>query len=292
MNQLTYEFTQAQRQTLDRYTDFLGSLQVVFNTIPVVFKRRERAGHQLATLAADSRLNNAHFNERSLSMLGECVNEVKVLADRYVDDLAMFEQECLLIMQQRSRREPIDQVDFRLFSLSKSAVWKLFPPQNVRGLIHELVLRFFELRGVVRQLKYRVEELYRESFGLSAVFAKAMDHQTCGCHTQPSVAQELFRDAATTPVWDIAYSSRDASIRATEYKADIASLFKRFASVKNLLGLCVEDLYQRMDRTIIELEQARATSTLGELNFKLGMAVEGANEFRGLLDDVDAWLRK
>ena len=66
MNTLAYEFTAVQRRVLDRYTHFLGSLSPTFNNIPVVFARRRNSGHQLAVLAADSRLNNARFNERYL----------------------------------------------------------------------------------------------------------------------------------------------------------------------------------------------------------------------------------
>ncbi|MHC8402851.1 hypothetical protein ACYZTX_26240 [Pseudomonas sp. MDT1-17] len=292
MNILAYEFTAARRRVLDRYTHFLGSLQPTFNSIPVVFARRRNSGHQLAILAQDSRLNNARFNERYLQEFWGCTEEARLLCSAYVEDLATFTRESLEVTKQTSRSEPIDQVDFRLYGLSNSQTWKLFPPQNVPDLVHELALRFYELRAAIRQLTYTIRELHNESFGLKSVFTRAMDHRSCHCHPQPTVAQELFRESSTTPVWDIAYSSRDASVRAPEYKADITALFNGFASVSSQMGLFIEEIYQRMDGVINELLSAKRVSKLGELNFKLGATMEGANECMAMMNHFEEWLRK
>ncbi|ROM90679.1 hypothetical protein [Pseudomonas brassicacearum] len=291
MNILAYEFTAAQRHVLDRYTHFLGSLHPTFNSIPVVFERRRRSGHQLAVLAKDSRLDNAQFNERYLQAFWGGTEETRLLCSAYVEDLATFTRESLEITRQFSRNEPIGQVDFRLYSLSRSPTWMLFPPKNVQDLVHELTLRLYDLRATMRQLKYTIEEVYRESFGLKAVFTSAMNHQSCNCHPQPTVAEELFCEVGTTPVWDITYSSRDASIRAAEYKSDIVALFSGFVSVNSQMGLFIEEVYQRIDGVINELLWAKSVSKLGELNFKLGAAMEGTNEYMAMLNHLEAWLR-
>ncbi|MGF6153779.1 hypothetical protein [Pseudomonas fluorescens] len=292
MNILAYEFTAAQRRVLDRYTRFLGTLHPTFDSIPVVFERRRRSGHQLAVLAKDSRLNNAQFNERYLQEYWGRTEETRLLCSAYVEDLATFTRESLEITRQFSRNEPIAQVDFRLYGLSRSPTWTLFPPKNVQDLVHELALRFYDLRAAMRQLKYTVEEMYHESFGLKAVFTSAMDHQSCNCHPQPTVAEELFFEVGTAPVWDITYSSRDASIRAAEYKSDIVALFSGFVSVNSQMGLFIKEVYQRIDGVINELLRAKSASKLGELNFKLGAAMEGAHESMAMIDHVEAWLRK
>ncbi|RON10298.1 hypothetical protein BK659_06035 [Pseudomonas brassicacearum] len=292
MNTSAYEFTAAQRRVLDRYTHFLGSLHPTFNGIPVVFERRRRSGHQLAVLAKDSRLSNAQFNERYLQEFWERTEEAWRLYKDYVEDLETFTRESLEITGKTSRNEPVGQVDFRLYSLSRSTIWKLFPPKNVPDLIHELALRFYELRTVVRQLKYTMVETYNESFGLKSVFTSAMDHRSCHCHSTPTVVQELFRESDTTPVWDINYSSRDASVRAAEYKADIAALFNGFVSVNSQMGLFIEELYLRIDGAFYELLRAKNVSRLGELNFKLGATMEGANEGMAMMSHLEAWLRK
>lgn len=292
MNILAYEFSAAQRCVLDRYTRFLGSLHPTFNNIPLVFERRRTSGHQLAVLASDSRLNNASFNARYLQEFWGRTEETRRLCGVYVADLATFTRESLEITKNTSRNESLGQVDFRLYSLSSSPTWKLFPPANVPDLIHELALRFYELRAAIRQLKYTIAEVHDESFGLESVFTRVMDHRSCQCHTQPTVAQELFRMAGTTPVWDIAYSSREASVRAVEYKADIAALFNGFASVNSQMGLFIEEIYQRMDGVINELLSAKRVSKLGELNFKLGATMEGANECMAMMNHFEEWLRK
>lgn len=292
MNNLTLEFTVEQRKTLDRYINFLGSLPSTFNNIPVVFERRRKSGHQLAVLAADSRLNNAAFHVQYLRGLWQQVNEIKLLCSAYVDDLKIFTRECLEITQQTSRSEPLDRVDFRLYSLSSSPTWKLFPPQDVPDLVHELHLRFRELNAAVRQLKYVFMEVHSESFGLGSVFTKAMDHRSCNCHTQPAVAEELFRAVVTTPAWDITYSSSVASVRAAEYKSDIASLLKEFVAVNSQMGLYTEALYQRLDGVAVELTRATYVGTLGQLNFRLSMTLEGADQCMAMINDVEAWLRK
>lgn len=292
MNQPGYEFTEAQRKTLDRYAHFLGSLRSIFNNIPVAFEQRQRAGHQPAVLAADSRWNNAFFNGQYLSALWGRVNEINVLFRSELKALEIFTQEALDITARTSRREPIDQVDFRLFSLSGSQRWTLSPPAKVEDLTHEFHLRFINLRSAIRQWVFKFAELYQESFGLSAAFMAAMDHRSCHCHTQPTVAQVLFQEAVTTPAWDIAYSSRDASIRATEYKADIALLFKAFDNLNAQMGLLVQDLYQRMEGVVLELRRATYVSRLGELNSKLSAIIQELNQCMTMLDDFENWLRK
>lgn len=159
-------------------------------------------------------------------------------------------------------------------------------------MVHELFLRFDELKAAIRQLKYTITELYVESFGLKSVFTRAMDHRSCNCHPQPTVAEELFRENNTAPVWDLAYSSRDAVVRAAEYKADIAVLFDGFASVNSKMGVFIEEMYQRIEGAINELLRAKSVSRLGALNFKLGATIEDANECMAMMDHVESWLRK
>lgn len=292
MNTLVYEFTAAQRHVLNRYINFLGSLSPTFNNIPVVFERRRNGGHQLAVLAKDLRFNNAAFNERYLREFWGRTEETWRLCRDYVENLATFTRESLDITKRTSRNELIGSVDFKSYSLSRSWTWMLHPPRNVQDLIHELYLRFDDLSSSIRQLKYTIREVRDESFGLKSVFTQAMDHRSCQCHPQPTVAQELFSQAGTTPVWDIVYSSTVASVRAAEYKADIATLFTGFASVSAQMGLFIENMQQRTDDAIIELLRARDASKLGELNFKLGGAMESANECKTMMNQLEAWLRK
>lgn len=292
MNTLAYELGAAQRRTLDRYTNFLSSLHPTFNNIPLVFERRRTSGHQLAVLASDSRLNNASFNARYLQEFWQRTEEARRLCSTFVADLATFTAETLEITRNTSRNEPLSQVDFNLYSLSRSPTWKLFPPTDVPDLVHELALRFCSLRAAIRQLKYTIVEVHDESFGLKSVFVRAMDHRTCQCHTQPTVVGELFREARTTPVWDVAYSSADPLVRGAEYKTDIAGLFNGLASVSAHISVFLEETGLRIDTVFNELLKAERASKLGELNFQLAAAKEGADEFMAMINHLEAWLRK
>jgi hypothetical protein len=292
MNTLAYEFSPAQRRVLDRYTAFLGSLVPTFNNIAVVFERCRASGHVPAVLASDSRLNNARFNERYLQEFWGRTDEARDLCRAYVTDLTVFTSETRDISKSTSRTELLDRVDFKLYSLSGSPTWKLFPPTDVRGLIHELTLRFYSLRAEVQQLKYTIAEVHDESFGLHAVFARAMDHRSCQCHAQPTVVQGLFGETRTAPVWDIAYSSGNAMIRAAEYKADIARLVNGLACVSAQISFFIEETVLRIDTAINELLKAQRVSTLGELNFQLAATKEGADEFMAMVDHLETWLRK
>lgn len=292
MKTLAYEFSTAQRRVLDRYTSFLGSLHPTFNNIPMVFERRRASGHQLALLASDSRLNNASFNERYLQAFWQRTEEARRLCSTYVADLAAFTAETLEITRNTSRNEPLGQVDFKLYSLSRSPTWKLFPPTDVPDLVHELALRFSSLRAAIRQLKYTIAEVHDESFGLKSVFGRAMDHRSCQCHTQPTVVEELFREVRTAPVWDVAYSSADPLVRAAEYKADIAGLFNGLASVSSHISLFLEETGLRIDVLFNDLLRAERASKLGELNFHLAATQEGADEFMTMLNHLEIWLRK
>jgi len=292
MNTLAYEFSTAQRQTLDRYTNFLGSLHPTINNIPVVFERRRANGHQLAVLASDSRLNNASFNARYLQEFWHCTEEARRLCSAYVADLATFTAETLEITRNTSRNEPLSQVDFKLYSLSRSSTWKLFPPTDVTDLVHELALRISSLWAAIRQLKYTISEVHDESFGLKSVFVRAMDHRSCQCHTQPALVEELFREARTTPVWDFAWSSTDPLVRAAEYKADIAALFSGLASVSSQISVFLEETGSRIDTVFYELLRAERVTKLGELNFQLAATKEGADEFMSMINHLETWLRK
>lgn len=292
MNTLAYEFSAAQRRVLDRYTVYLGSLVPTFNNIAVVFERCRANGHVPAVLSKDSRLNNARFNERYLQEFWGRTDEARDLCRAYVTDLSVFTNETRDISKSTSRSERLDQVDFKRYSLSGSPTWKLFPPSDVRGLIHELTLRFYSLRAVIQQLKYTIAEVHDESFGLHSVFTRAMDHRSCQCHAQPTVVQELFRETRTAPVWDVAYSSGNAMVRAAEYKADIARLLNGLASVSAQISVFLGEAVLRIDTAINELLKAQRVSTLGELNFQLAATKEGADEFMAMLSHLETWLRK
>jgi hypothetical protein len=292
MTTLAYEFSTAQRRVLDRYTYFLGSLHPTFNNIPLVFERRRASGHRLAVLASDSRLNNASFNARYLREFWQRTEEARRLCSTYVADLALFTTQTRDIIKNTSRNEPLSQVDFKLYGLSRSATWKLFPPTDVPDLIHELALRFSSLRADIRVMKYTIAEVHDESFGLKSVFVRAMDHRSCQCHTQPAVVEELFREARTAPDWDLAYSSAEPQVRATEYKADIAILFNGLASVSSQISVYLEETILRIDTVFQELLKAERVSKLGELNFQLAATKEGAEEFMAMIDYLETWLRK
>lgn len=292
MNVPTYEFSPAQRRVLDRYTAYLGSLEPTFSNIAVVFERRRASGHQLAVLARDSRFNNTRFNERYLQEFWGRTAEAWHLCTARVADLDTFMRETLTITNSTSRTALLSQVDFTLYSLSRSPTWKLSAPSNVPDLIHELTLRFYTLRAVLQQLKYTIAEVREESFGLHAVFTKAMDHRTCQCHARPTVVEELFRESRTTPVWDVVYSSADAVVRAVEYKADIDRLCNGLASVSAQISVFLEETVLRVDNAINELLRAKGASTLRELNFQLEATKEGADEFMAMVSHLETWLRK
>ncbi|MBI6616766.1 hypothetical protein YA0783_00510 [Pseudomonas corrugata] len=291
MNKFGYDFTSEQRRVLDRYINFLSTVHLVFDKIPVVFERRRMAGHQATALVADSRLNNAYFNVQSLLTLGMRVNEIKVLSSAHDKELKLFRQEALEITARTSRREPLAEVDYRLFSFSRAERWTLSPPKCVEDLIHELYLRSISIRSAIRQMVFKLSEVNQESFGVNAVFRRAMDHRSCQCHDQPTVVQALFQEASITPPWDLDYLSKDASGRAAEYKADIGSLFNAFSNLNSHLGLVAQTLYQGVDNVVLELQRASYAQSLGELNIRLNTANRTFEEGMILLDDFDRWLR-
>nr|WP_315446828.1 hypothetical protein [uncultured Pseudomonas sp.] len=290
MNRLAYEFSDAQRLVLDRYTAYLGSVPQTFNNIPLVFERRRASGHVATVLAGDSRLNSVPFNERCLRDFRGRINEAQRRCRGYVADLTTFISESLEISRRTSRNEPINQVDFKLYSLSRSKTWKLFPPTDLPHLIHELTLRFYELGSEAGQLKYTIAEVHETSFGLGSVCFRAMDHRSCQCHSQPTVIQELFRDARTAPAWDIAYSSADPVVRAAEYKKGVADLFNGLGAVAAQVSVFIEELRLRIDTAIYELLRAERVWKLGELNFHLAAAKEEADESLAMISHLDTWL--
>ncbi|WP_457968262.1 hypothetical protein M1D68_21470 [Pseudomonas sp. R4-84] len=292
MNSLQSSFTETQRRTLDRRIYFLDTLRSVFDKIPVVLERRRIAGHQPATLAVDTRLNNAYFHAKYLLALEQDVNAIRVSCGAHTEELRSFIQEALDITAQTSRRQLLADLDFRQFSFSRSERWTIRPPKNIGDLVHEFYARFITVRSSIRQLAFKFTELNNESFGVNAVFTSAMDQRSCHCHAQPTLAQALFQEVDTTPPWDIVYSSPDASVRAAEYKADIASLSGAFVNLNSHMSLLAQALFQRMHSVVEELDRAIPSRTLGELNLKLDTAITTLDHCLTELKDFETWLRK
>ncbi|MBC3364432.1 hypothetical protein [Pseudomonas sp. SWRI154] len=292
MDSLKSSFTETQRRTLDRRIYFLDTLRSVFDKIPLVLERRRISGHQSVTLAADTRLNNAYFHAKYLLALEQDVNAIRVSCGAHTQELRVFTQEALGITAQTSGRQLLADLDFRQFSFSRSERWMIAPPMKIGDLVHEFFMRFITVRSSIRQLWFKFNELNNESFGVTAVFTSAMEHRSCHCHAQPTLVQALFQEADTTPPWDIVYSSRDASVRAAEYKADIASLSNAFVNLNSHMSLLTQALYQQMQSVENELDRAISSRTLGELNLKLDTAITTLDHCLTELKDFETWLRK
>ncbi|WP_434675855.1 hypothetical protein [Pseudomonas sp. D3-10] len=290
MNRYGHDFTEGQRRALDRYISFLGGLRSVFDRISAVLERSRVSGHQAASLPRDSRLDNAYFNGRALSALGGDVSDTKALVDTHVAELRLFAGEALGLAEKTPRQTPLSEIDYRRFSLSRSERWKLSSPKNVGDLVHELYLRLVDVRSAIRQLDFKFAGINQDSFGVYSIFTRAMDHRSCYCHDRPTLAQALFQQASTSPSWDLGYSSTDASIRATEYKADIAALFNIFSNLNSQMGLLARALYLSMDAAMLEVERASYAGNLKELNFGLGAAIETLEQCTTMLDDFHRWL--
>lgn len=284
-----YEFSPQQRHTLDRYMGFLVVLFPTYDKVPLVFARREKSGHRRAALAFDARLNQVVFTQRMLRDYGARTERARLMCSAFVDDLLTFTHEALEITRQTSSSKRLDQVDCRLFSFARDPLWTS-PPGKVIDMVQALGGRCWELKGTIQHMKDPIQTIYQNSFGFKSAFIHALDHRSCECHPQATVVQELFREVATTPVWDIAYSSADPVIRAGEYKSDIAALFAELSSLYTQMGVFIEAIFYRIDGATKELFQTNEITTLGRLNSKLSMTVEIAEEFSAMINHIDAWI--
>lgn len=292
MNNLAYEFSPAERRVLDRYTRLLGSLLPILDNVSMVFERRRMSGHEPTWIATDPRLNQVIFHERYLKALWERIESIRNPTRILVGELAIFTRESLELTARTSRSQSIDQVDVRAFSLSRSTIWGTFPPRSVRQLVDGLGGLFLVLGGHYDPMKFMLLGIYELSFGFNSIFTQAMNFPSCKCHQQQSAGQEIFRSMATTPVWDITYSSADPVIRSREYQNDVTRLFKDFSSLSIQISVFVEEMKRRTDNAKIELWDTTNMSTMGKLNFKLESVLESVEELLRMLDHFEAWLRK
>ncbi|MFJ4250525.1 hypothetical protein [Pseudomonas sp. NPDC089741] len=289
---MSYEFSAQQRRVFDRYSRWLGMLVATFDKTPQVFEARRQSGHQRGALSWDTRLNRVHFYEETLQGHWKRVGNIRTLVSRYVDDLTTFRRESLEITQRSSRSEPLAQVDCRIYSLYRSTNWGGTPPNSVRSLVQELGSRFWSLSGQTTPTHGMIDTMGEAIFGLNAAFLRIMDSPSCACHSQPTVAQELFRNTVTTPAWDIAYSSADPSIRAREYQADVARLFNDFVLLNTQMGVFVKEITLRATGLGNELSQTENMTTMGMLNFKNESALVGAQELLQMLNHFENWFKK
>ena len=287
-----YEFSPEQRLAQDRYERLLAVLFPTYDKIPIVFERRGNSGHRRATLPYDSRLNKVSFNRNFLSIYWERCNSIRTRYATIYEDLIVFAHEASQISDRMSPSMPIDQVDVALFSYSRSPVWGASRPVSVRGLIQGLGSELFDAQGYLDVVKSINKSLYEDSFALKSAFIGALDYRSCDCHSQPVVVQELFAAVATTPDWDIAYSSTDPSIRAQEYKADITALFDGFTALRSQMAVFLEEILLHVDGAIDELVQTRNMSTMGQMNSKLELAVLEGEALMKMINHLEAWLRK
>lgn len=292
MSSVNYEFSAQQRQVLDRYTRWLGMLVPTYDNAHVVFDALRKNGHQRAELSWDTRLNRIPVYEQYLRGHWARTCDIRSLVSRYLSDLETFGRESLEITQRTSRSEPVSQVDVRNYSLYRSTNWGASPPNSVRSLVHVQGNRFWGVSGELNPTESMIDTLGEASFGLNAAFIKIMGWQSCACHPRPTVAQELFRNSATTPAWDIAYSSSDPTTRAAEYQADIAKLFNDFVPLNTRMGVFLRNVSQRATGLGTDLTQTENMTTMGQLNFKIASALEGAEELLQMLSHFENWLKK
>ncbi|MCF5700674.1 hypothetical protein [Pseudomonas syringae] len=289
---MNYEFSAQQQLVLDRYSRWLGMLVATFDKTPRVFEARRQSGHQRGALSWDTRLNRVPFYEQGLQGHWNRVANIRTLVSRYVNDLMTFRRESLEITQRTSRSEPLSQVDCRSYSLYRSTYWGGVPPTSVRSLVHELGRRFWSLSGEITPTHGMIDTLGEAIFGLNAAFLRIMGSPSCACHAQPTVAQELFRNAVTAPAWDIVYSSADPSIRAREYQADVARLFNDFVPLNTQMGVFVREISQRATGLGAELSQTENMTTMGLLNFRIESALAGGEKLLQMLNHFENWLKK
>ncbi|TBN34984.1 hypothetical protein [Pseudomonas sp. BGI-2] len=291
MDIVTFEFSPEQRRLLDRYARFLDTLFPTYDNIPIVFDRRKNSGHQRAELTYDTRLNKVLFNQKYLRDYWDRSESARIRCDANFQDLLTFTRESLEITRQTSPSKPLDEVDVNLYSFSRSPSWGSVPT-SVRGLVQGLGSQFFDTEGHIDVLKFIDQSLYEDAFALRSAFMGAMDYRSCNCHLQPTVVEALFRETDTTPVWDVAYSSTDPSIKSAEYKADVTALFNGFTSLRSQMGFFVAEILLRVDSAKDELFQTADMSTMGRLNSKLERVVQEAEEFMTMINHLEAWLRK
>lgn len=289
MNLEAYEFTQEQRYVVDRYMRFLDGMLPIYDKIPLVFERREKSGHRRAGLDYDSRFNQASFTQRMLRDYGRRTESARLLCSDLVQKLLAFKRDALDITSQTSTSKRLDQVDCGLFSFSRDPVWSS-PPTQVIQMVHALGGQCWSLKGAIEHMKDPIPTIYQNSFGLKAAFFQALDYRSCECHPQSIVVEELFREAATTPVWDIAYSSTDPQVRAGEYKSDITLLFNKLTTLYTQMGAFIEGVFQRVERVEKELFQTADVTTLGRLNAKLELVVGMSEDFAAMINQFDAWV--
>ncbi|WP_445179793.1 hypothetical protein [Pseudomonas sp. McL0111] len=289
---MNYEFSTQQRRVLDRYSRWLYTLVPIYNSTSLIFDARGQMGHRRAELSWDTRLNRVGFYEQYLQGHWARVEQIRELVNRHVNELEIFGRESLEITQRTSRSEPVNKIDVRSYRLYHSMNWGPFPPTSARSLVHELGNRFWSLNGVITSLGGIIDTLGEASFGLNAAFIKIMGWQSCACHTQPTVAQELFRKTITVPIWDLAYSSSDPSIRVKEYQADIAKLFTDFVLLNTQMGVFVREISLRISTLNTDLTQTANMATMGMLNFKIESAQADAKQLLQMLNHFEAWLRK
>ncbi|MDX9666842.1 hypothetical protein QMK50_17910 [Pseudomonas sp. P5_152] len=287
-----YTFVSEQRRTLDRYTFFLSTVVSTHDKVNLLFVRRAKSGHQRTGLPYDSRLNHVTWDERNLQGLWKRIADLRDGAAGYIAALVTFREEVLAFTARTSRREPIDGVDLGNFSLVRSPIWNSSAPGTIRGLVYGLGNLFFAGKGDMISVEKIVQDVCEHSFGLKSIFTRAMGYRTCECHTQPSVAPELFREDDTTPLWDIEYSNADPVIKAREYEADVMALFRRMELLGVWMGGFFEELSLRFDSARDELTQTDDMTTVGRLNVKLAAAQENAEELLSMLNHIELWLRK
>jgi hypothetical protein len=298
-----YEFLLTEKHfvSLKNYFKFLQSLPVTLEQLQGFSNGLQRQGHVPTTPPDAKRLNvMASFSNGYLNRLAGFITDAGKVCDENLTYLSTFIQECREIAQNMPRKGrgiAISELDFKQFTLSRSAWWIWFPPTDVKGLTHELHFRLGRVTSAILELKAVPYELNLDIHSVFSRFVRSLTLKPCQCHTHYSVLQAWYVDGGFSlsgmEIRPAQGSHRDARLaRADEDLRELLAVYADATSAINNLSDFFHAMCGFLHTAEEELLAVRPTMKLSQLIASLAQIEHVMRVFMTMRYQMQQWSRQ
>lgn len=280
---LEYLLAEKNFAALKQYVKFLQDLPPALQEMTEFSKSFERQGHtmlpppNIQSLRQAAQVNGACWQAIQIAtpLLGS--NSAQVLREVF----GFIEEFQVTVSNADNRREAIDTIDPRQFSLVRSPDWGNAPAASIIDVLREMDRRLEQFRGLVLNFKTQVTSLAESIHSIFVRFIECLTMPICSCDA-PVAKIEVYYGLGkmglpgTTFVPGRLYSQEERIAMSKEHVEFLFNLRRRAASGANNLSdfcfrmICMLDEAQRVLRSHYPtMTMARAKSALPMLKLPL-----------------------
>ncbi|MBH3408832.1 hypothetical protein I5P86_27595 [Pseudomonas glycinae] len=290
---LEYLLAEKNFAALKQYVKFLQDLPPALQEMTEFSKSFERQGHtmlsppNIQSLRQAAQTNGACWLaiQQATSLLGS--NSARVLHEVF----GFIEEFQVIVSNADNRREAINTIDPRQFSLVRSPVWGNAPAANIIDVLREMDRRLEQYRSTVLNFKKQVSSLAESIHSIFVRFIECLTMPICSCD-KPVAKIEVYYGLGkmglpgTTYVPGRAYSQEERVALSKEHVEFLFNLRRRAASAANNLSDFCFRMTWMLDEAQQMLRSHYPTMTMARAKSTLPMLKGPLNDVQGMSDQL------